>query len=870
MRFRSLPQFPARARWVGLSTRVFVAVIACATVARPLDAAVELLAAEHHEPTTFPLVTTAGCVPIVIAADAPEVVKIAAADFAADVERVSGQRPEILDTTTADTSRPRIVVTLAPELADRWEAFQLSATTTELTVAGADARALAFGLYELSRRIGVSPWAWWSDVPIARHETLLLTTGSEPVDAPAVKYRGVFLNDEGWGLVPWAANTFEPEAGNLGPKTYARIFELLLRLRGNAIWPAMHPGTTPFHQMPGNAATADRYAIVVGSSHAEPMLRNNVGEWTQDHDRYNYVTNRNGVLAYWEDRVAERTAGESIFTLGMRGIHDSGMVGASTQADRLATWERIFSDQRELLARHLGDGDPTRVPQIFVPYKEVLPDYDAGLRVPDDVTIVWPDDNFGYIRRFATAAERERAGGLGVYYHLSYLGAPFSWLWVDTIPTALVWSEMTRAYEQGAHTLWIGNVGDFKLIELSAEYFLDLAWHADRTTPEHATTFLRRVAARDFGEAHADAVSELWMRHQLLAAARKPEHLQWQLPLKSYQPTTFTAAEMHTRLAAYAALTHDVETLVAALPPEAQDAFFQRVTYPLGIAAAMNARYFNAELARLAQARGDNESAQQFWTQSEAGDQQWRELTRRYNEDIAGGKWRHIVRFNGMDMEEWRPRFQPDPEIPPLDSPAQETIVLSEPPASNPGSVPPVDTRSGDFFEHDGVVSLHAGHFTTRDDAPDGTGWRSVSGLGRTGSAVTVLPSTAIIDSTQAPRLSYRFHVATAGDATIHVRLVPTFPIDPDQGLRFALAIDDGAVLPVTVTEGFDTKSEAWKQRVLTNATETKIALPSPLTPGWHTLHLVAVDPGVVIDKLVLDLGGLRPSYDGPHETRLP
>ncbi len=847
---------------------IFRRLLLSALLAAPLAAAVDLLPANGTKQASFPLVTAGSTAVIVLPADAPSVVQIAAHDFAQDVEQVTGRRLEISNTAPTDSAHPRLQVTLSPALADRWEAFQLSATPNTLTVAGANPRALAFGLYELSRRIGVSPWAWWADVPVQPRDTLRLSLGAEPIDQPAVKYRGVFLNDEGWGLRPWAAQTFEPEAGNIGPKTYAKIFELLLRLRGNAIWPAMHPGTTPFHLMPGNAATADRYAIVVGSSHAEPMLRNNVGEWTQDHDLYNYVTNHDGVLAYWEERVAQRTNGESIFTLGMRGIHDSGMMGADTQEARLATWEKIFADQRNLIARYLGD--PTQVPQIFVPYKEVLPDYDAGLQVPDDVTIVWPDDNFGYVRRYATPAERARSGGLGVYYHLSYLGAPFSWLWVDTIPTALVWSEMTRAYEQGARTLWIGNVGDFKGQELSAEYFLDLAWHADRTTPDHAAHYLRQVAARDFGADHAAAIADLWTRHQLLAAARKPEHLQWQFPTRSYQPTTLTEAEMHQRLDAYAALTHDLAQVSATLPANTQDAFFERVAYQIGIAAAMNERYFRAELARLAQARGDNATAQQLWTQSEAGDQRWRELTAHYNEEVADGRWQHIVQFNGMDMEEWRPRFQPDPVIPPLDSPAQDLIQL---PAALPPPSPrviPDDAAPGDFYTQDGVISLAAGHFTAQVDAPDGAGWRVVPGLGRTGSAVTVLPSTAALDPAHAPRLSYRFHVAKAGPATVHVRLLPTFPIVPGQGLRFALAVDAGPALPGAVTDGFNTRSQAWRERVVTNSTETTVALPEPLTAGWHTLHLLGVDPGVVVDKLVIDLGGLHPSYNGPAETRVP
>ena len=820
----------------------------------------------------FALVSGRDAAPLVIPADAPEVVRIAARDLAADIERVTGVRPKILN--TPPPAGPRILITTPPSLSGRWEAFQLSAAADTLTVSGSDPRGLAFGIYELSRRIGVSPWYWWADVPVVHRDELRLSLGTEPIDQPAVKYRGIFLNDEDWGLQPWAAKTFEPEVGNIGPKTYAKICELLLRLRANTLWPAMHECTKAFHLVPGNAAVADSYAIVLGSSHAEPMLRNNVGEWTGDKKLYNYIINRDGVHAYWEQRVKERASGESLFTLGMRGIHDSPIMGPKTQAERIATLEKIFADQRDLLARHLGKGDPTRVAQLFCPYKEVLDDYNAGLRVPADVTLLWPDDNFGYVRRFGTASEQARPGGLGVYYHASYLGAPLAWLWIDSLPPALVWSEMTRAYEQGARTFWVVNVGDIKNTELSTEFFLDLAWHADHTDVNAPSNFLLARAARDFGPANAEQIADIWRRHQALAFARKPEHLQWNLPKTPYAPTALNEREIRSRLDAYAALVKDAETVADHLPAGAQDAFFELVGYPVQTAAAANERYFRSELARLQQARGDTAAAATFAASTQAG-RRIGELTARYNDRIAGGKWRDIVMVNGLSKRDW-PSFQSSP-IAPLDNPeslaavaAQETArqSVAGAPAGQPSTSAlraPSDARPGDFVERAGVVSIDAGHFTAQTDLPGG-GWRPISGLGRTGSAVTVLPSTL----KGAPRLSYRFHTTTAAPADLRVRLLPTHPLITGQGLRFAVALDDGPPVPLAVTSGFDPKSDAWKQRVLANATETSGRLSAQLSPGWHTLHLVAVDTGVVVDKFVIDLGGLLPSYDGPSETRLP
>jgi len=861
-------------------------------------------------PAGFPLVVGGAAAPIILQPDTPEVVRIAARDLAADIGAASGVVPEVLGAAPADKSRPRVELVLASDLADRWEAFRISAKSGVLTVAGSDRRGLAFGIYELSRRIGVSPWSWWADVPVPKRAELRLSLGVEPFDQPAVKYRGIFINDEDWGLEPWASKTFEPEVGNIGPKTYARIFELLLRLRANCIWPGMHPTTRPFHTVPSNAAVADAYAIVLGSSHAEPMLRNNVNEWKQDAKLFNYLTNRTGVLAYWEQRVMERTNGESLFTIGMRGIHDSPIVGPKNQRERIATLEKIFTDQRDLLAKHLGKGDSTRVGQIFCPYKEVLDDYNADLRVPDDVPIVWPDDNFGYIRRFATPAERARSGGLGVYYHASYLGAPLAWLWIDTLPPALVWSEMTRAYEQGARSLWIVNVGDIKNTERSMEFFLDLAWHADRTNLDAPARSMHETAARDFGKEHAATVVDILSRLHAINFARKTEHLQWHLSRTPYKPTELNEAEIHERLKSCADLLRDSDALAGQLPAAARDACFELVGYPVAITATANERYFRSELARADVARGRSPEAN--LAAEKNADARLARLTARYNNEIVGGKWRNIVTEGGVTRKEWsrfqrdtatpRPEPAPDNVCPPAPPELEGTVSMNR--SDNPLVVPasagsasvvghsrdrlkpglqtgevqgaaravewPSGARSGDFVERDKVVSIHAGHFTGQSDLPSGAGWRSVPGLGRTGSAVTVLPSTTAISSNTAPSLEYRFHVATGGPATLRVRLLPTHPLVAGRGLRLAVAVDDGAPLALAVTTGFDPKRAGWNERVLANATEATLKLPQLLKPGAHTLRLIAVDAGVVVDKLVLDLGGLRPSYDGPAETRVP
>lgn len=834
----------------------------------------------------FPLVGKAAADILYDANDA-KVVDIAVHLLAEDIEKITQHKPMVLSRNPERKGAIVIIGTIgksqpidaliksgkldASEILGKWEAFKISMVKNPakgvpraLVIAGSDPRGTAYGVFTLSESIGVPPWHFWADVPPKKKKTLYLSATTVLTDSPAVKFRGIFLNDEGWGLEPWASKTFEPEIGNIGPKTYGKVFELLLRLRANYIWPAMHPGTLPFHTVPGNAACADDYSIVVGSSHCEPMLRNNVREWQEPKEHFNYITHPDTVLTYWKERVKERTSGESIYTLGMRGVHDGAIQGPKNQQERIQTLENIFADQRELLSQYLGNGDPTRVAQMFCPYKEVLSDYQAGLQVPDDVTIIWPDDNFGYVRRYATPAERKRKGGLGVYYHLSYLGRPLSWLWIDTLPPALVWSEMTRAYEQGAQTLWVGNVGDLKNTERSTEFFLDLAWNADRTDLNAPARFMHETAARDFGPKFADEVVHILQRLQAINFERKAEHLQWHYSLEAYKPTEYNEAEIFQRLEKCAALLKDSKVLDNRLPEEMQDTYFELIGYAVEITAAANDRYFRSELARADIARGRSPDTNR--AAEKAADNRIQELTARYNNEIADGKWKHIVTENGVHHKDWR-RFQRDTTVK-YPSPAPENVCPPAPLKADALSRPS-GARSGDFIERDKVISINAGHFTGKTDQPSGAGWRSVPGLGRTGSAVTVLPSTASFTPADAPSLKYRFHVTTGGPATIRVHLLPTHPLVSGKGLRLAVALDDRDLLPLAATDGFNPKKDKWKHRVLANATDVSLKLGT-LKSGWHTLRLIAVDAGVVVDRILIDLGGLQSSYNGPAETRLP
>ena len=800
----------------------------------------------------FPLVDKSGVADLIVSPEDHKVVSLAAADLASDIARVTGRAPALRTALNAASSAVVIIGTVgkslvvdalvsagkldAAALLGAWESFMI-ATVEEpfpgvargLVIAGSDRRGTAFGVYELSQAIGVSPWHWWADVTPTKRPALYVARGTRRFGPPSVKYRGIFLNDEDWGLQPWAAKTFETEAGDIGPKTYARLFELMLRLKANTVWPAMHATTRPFNSFKENKRVADDYAIVMGSSHAEPMLRNNVGEWKAPPESYNYVTNRDGVRAYWEERVRENGAFENIYTLGMRGIHDSNMQGPRTDPDRIRVLEEIFTDQRAMLARHVRP-EVERIPQMFCAYKEVLSLYRQGLKVPDDVTIVWPDDNHGYIRNYANAEERKRSGGFGVYYHLSYLGAPMSYLWLSTTPPAVIWSEMNRAFDHGARTIWIANVGDLKPAEIGTEFFLQMAWDIKRWRRENFPEFLVQWATREFGQNVAKDIAMIQRDYYQLNYQRRPEHLQWWLPRESPRASPLTPEESGARLAAFADLRRRMAAVRKRIPAEKLDAFFQLVGYPVEGSALANGRFILGEAGETDAARGM--------------DAYLRQLTEEFNQRVAGGKWRGVMSLEPADAQ-WR----------------SMRIAPWTPPAYSPPPTPA--TSAGDF------IAIEAERFTRKTDRP-GAAWEIVPGLGRTGDSVTVFPSAApSIDADRlkadAPRLDYALTFPRAGEFAVTVNLVPTHPIS-GPSLRFAIGLDDEApqVVALEVKDG----GPDWAQGVL-NATRVATTTLKVATPGAHTLRVFGVDPGVVLDRIVIGPPGQTPpGYLGPADIR--
>jgi len=737
-----------------------------------------------------------------------------------------------------------------------------------LVIAGSDQRGAIYGIYDLSRAIGVSPWYWWADVPVAKQTHLWIAAGTYCQGPPAVKYRGIFLNDEDWGLRPWAARTNEPETGNIGPKTYARIFELLLRLRGNLLWPAMHPGTRAFNFYPNDKVIADEYGIVMGSSHAEPMLRDNVDEWSRDgHGEYDYATNRTEVLNYWETRVRENAKFESIYTEGMRGIHDGPMEGGGTLSERAERLRGIIADQRNLLRRWVRP-DLSGVPQMFCPYKEVLPIYrSAPDLVPDDVTLVWPDDNYGYIQHFSSAAERSRAGGGGVYYHVSYWGAPYDYLWLCSTPPALIGEEMTKAWTYDARKIWVLNVGDLKPAEIDTEFFLWLAWDPRRWSPEDGqSAFLRTIAARDFGAAAAQEVAAILNEYYRLNFQRKPEHMGVDPTSSLLAPppgfSLFTPVEAQARLAGFGSLAARADALAQRIRPSGKDAFFELVQYPVDAAALMNRKglslsaYYAASAEKDPRARGYLADAIEAQAAIDAA-------TRYFNTRIADGKWRGIM----SDI----PRDLPVFELPPTAgsmAPTAGSGWQEDLPGIRPEWLETwTERRSVDTLSADrGEIVLGGSETSQRIGTALGA-WRTIGGLGYTGKAVEVYPTTASVppdgDSirARAPCLHYDLDLPHAGKWQLTVRRVPTWPI-AGGGIRYGVSFDNGPIQIVVCAPYGGENDRVWQQDVLHDASYS--ASLHNLTAGRHDLEIWAVDPGLVIDSIRIAAGIGNASYAWP------
>lgn len=664
-----------------------------------------------------------------------------------------------------------------------------------LAVVGSDAHGTAYGLMELSRLIGVSPWEWWADVTPERQKQFVLHKGYETLQSPSVEYRGIFINDEDWGLMPWSYQTYEKghPKGVIGPKTHERVFELMLRLRANMFWPAMHECTHPFFLTEGNREVAARYGIYIGGSHCEPMASSTAGEWPlRGNGAYDYVNNADAVRDFWRQRVKEVAGQEVIYTVGMRGVHDGKMQGAKTITEQKNVLQTVIADQRQLLKEHVN-ADVKKVPQVFIPYKEVLDVYHAGLQVPEDITLMWCDDNYGYIRHFPTEAEQQRVGGNGIYYHVSYWGRPHDYLWLCTVSPGLIHQQMTAAYDNGIRKMWVLNVGDIKPCEYQIELFMDMAWNIQAVSEVGVEQHLKNFMTREFGAKNAGELLPTLLEYYRLAYIRKPEFMgntrvEEKAPeYKIVKDLPWSETYIRQRMSAYKRLSDDVERIAKNIPTDRKTAYYQLVQYPVQATAQMNIKHLSAQLAR----HGLVE-----WHVSDAAYDSIVALTQRYN-DV---KWEGI-----MDMHPRRlPVF------------AQVKHEQTDVPLS--ADVQPIVTiNAADITNDEALLCPLLGYSGQSAKLPKGK------------------------------TLSFTFDVSLPDTVVVQLSFVPTHPIDND--LRVRVTFDDEDLGTVSYkTQG---RSEEWKQNVLRNQS-VKDMICKPSKRSNHQLKIKALDDRIILDRIQL------------------
>ncbi len=689
---------------------------------------------------------------------------------------------------------------LVNDILKGWERFEILGTGNYLTILSSDAHGMAYGLLEISRLLGVSPWEWWADVTPRKRDELRIAEGTTIYETPDVPFRGIFINDEDWGLMPWSSQNYEPTevAGQIGPKTYAKVFELLLRLRANTIWPAMHEVTVPFFLVPGNREAAARYGIYIGGSHCEPMATSPAGEWPRRGvGDYDYVNNSAEVYRFWEDRMKEVAGQEILYTIGMRGVHDSGMLGAKGVEEQKAVLTRAIADQRQLLKQYVNE-DVTQVPQVFIPYKEVLDIYHAGLEVPEDVCLMWCDDNYGYIRHFPTEAEAARQGGNGIYYHVSYWGRPHDYLWLGTFSPALLYQQMKLAYDKGIQKIWILNVGDIKPAEYQIELFMDMAWDIDKVNDMGLKEHARQFYAREFGKELSKDLQTMMDESFRLAFVRKPEFLggtRTEEADKRYWGTVrdllWSKNYVEQRLNDYQRLSDKAEAIDKRIPEDRKDTYFQLVKYPVQAADQMNRKLLYAQYAR---------HGQMEWERSDAAFDSIVHLTQIYNAGIHNnGKWNRIMDYKPRKLSVFEP---------------VEHTQVDEPWPDEANSI----------AQWEGTDAK--GRYAPCEE------------LGYAGKAIQLLPNEEVTFAFTAPK--------DADSLTVELHMLPTHPVD-DEHLAVEVSLDAKEYRTVDYrTVG---RSEEWKQNVLRNQAVKCIKLPCKHGKK-QVLRLKTPYEGIVLDQI--------------------
>ncbi|SEK77602.1 glycosyl hydrolase 115 family protein [Parapedobacter koreensis] len=907
----------------------------------------------------FPIVGSHQAANIMVDSSEHRSVLRAASDLQLDIERITAVRPTLNGKGTPATiiigtiGKSRVIDELVrtgtidmTDVTGKWESTLIevvdnptSDIAQALVIAGSDNRGTIFGIYDVSYQIGVSPWHYWADVPVKKSDELFFPAKRTVLQSPAVKYRGIFINDEAPALAGWA----EKYHGGFTHTFYEKVFELILRLKGNFLWPAMW-GRAFNDDDSLNPVLADQYGIVLGTSHHEPMVRAH-DEWRRyGNGSWDYQTNKTALQAFWKAGIQRMGTHENLVTIGMRGDGDEPM----TEGTAIGLLETIVADQRQIISEVTGK-DATAVPQVWALYKEVQDYYDHGMRVPDDVTLLLCDDNWGNIRKLPKLSDPPRKGGYGIYYHFDYVGGPRNYKWLNTNPITRVWEQMNLAYQYGATQLWIVNVGDIKPMEFPTEFFLDMAWSPERWGAAQLHAYTVEWAQKQFGETHASDIAEFLAQYTKFNGRRKPELLDADTYSLHYY------REWERVVADYNALADRAQAVHERLPAQYRDAYYQLVLFPILACANLYELYYTVAKNRLyaSQRRAaTNTMAEQAETLF-AKDSL---LTHQYNDVMAGGKWSHMMDQTHIGYTYWQqPEHQVMPEVKRLTMPTEARMGVhaegfrfdgqQQPllPELNPhtrdsayieifnqgeGTFPfeakssadwvrlsdtggtisdelrlwvyidwdkvpagkhtatirikgtgqetrvqipihyyplPKAEQPNTFIENNGYVAIEAHHYSEAVDAK-GIQWQVLPDYGRTESAVAAMPVTAppLPWDEGSPHLVYRFYSHGEGDAQVTLHVSPTLNFNGEGHLRLAVSVDGQAPQLININE--DGSEKAWGEGVANNIKHV-VSRHSLADSGKHALKVWFVDPGVVLQRVVIDLGGEQPSYLGPPES---
>lgn len=801
-------------------------------------------------------------------------VQLAAGFLQKDIETVTGKSPTLSASIPSNATTVIIIGSLEKSaliqslvrsnklkssfIKNKWEAYTIQTISNPfkgisnaIVIAGSDRRGTAYGAFELSKQMGVSPWYWWADVPVKKKEAVYIKKNTVVSDLPKVKYRGIFINDEAPALSNWSREKF----GGFNHKFYEKVFELILRLKGNYIWPAMW-GNAFYYDDSLNIKSADEYGIVIGTSHHEPLMRAHE-EWKYygKGRKWNYDSTEAGLKEFWKGGM-ERAWNEKIVSVGMRGDGDEPM----SRETATALLERIVKDQRQII-EEVTRQPASKTPQLWALYKEVQDYYDKGMRVPDDITLLLCDDNWGNIRKLPKLTDPHRKGGYGIYYHFDYVGGPRNYKWLNTNPIPRVWEQMHLAWEYNARQIWIVNVGDIKPMEFPISFFLDYAWNPERIDAGDIQQYTTQWSAAQFGSTYAKEIADILAKYAKYNGRRKPELLDANTYSFNYDEWAAVAKE-------YNELFKKAEEINNLLPSEYKDAYFQLILHPVKACANLNQMYYYVALNKeayknkYAETNVYADKVKQLYANDSL-------ITLSYHQ-LNNGKWNHMMSQTHIGYTYWQqPAKQKMPEVKyvPADSVIEKknfglTDVMA---AKIPGNV-----TGNVFYQHEeNGVSIEADHFTNAVNT-NGITWKVLPDHGRTGSAVTPFPVTAKEQQPgrNAPHLEYEIYTYSAGEFTINAYFSPTLNFHNNtEGLRYAISVDDEVPQIISINkEDKNSISGIWNKWVAESII-IKSSKHNILQPGKHTVKYWVVSPAVVLQKIVLDFGGNKPSYLGPPET---